>query len=174
MTNVEQVVSVTLCLLAVVFAIGRIVIRLHYQQNLAVDDAFLIVAVVFYIVALSLILSNLSALYLLEAVSTQDPSVSIPSSFVDQIVRLEEFIVVSEAFSFSALFAVKFSFLFLFKTLIRNVRKMKVYWWIVFWTTAAVWALTFIEDFISCPTFNSKSRKLRFMLQRVPNLLIQL
>ncbi|MCJ1428168.1 hypothetical protein MMC29_006076 [Sticta canariensis] len=151
------VASVILFVLSVVFTIGRIIIRLRYQKSLAVDDAFLIFAVVCLCVATGLLFAFLSSMYLLEALITDDPNATIPMDIIDQV---EWFRALSTAFlvlTFTTIFAVKFSFLFLFKALIRNVRKMKIYWWTVVSTTAAVWAFGVVEFFLPCPTFGAKS-----------------
>lgn len=173
LTDAEQVASVILFVLSVVFTIGRIIIRLRYQKRLAVDDAFLIFAVVCLCVAIGLLFAFISSMYLLEALITDDPNASIP---IDIIHQVEWFRALSTAFlvlTFTTIFAVKFSFLFLFKALIRNVRKMNIYWWIVVSTTVAVWAFGIVEFFLPCPTFGPKSCKRRFVLQCVVTLLTE-
>lgn len=173
LTNAKQVASVILFVLSVVFTIGRIIIRLRYQKRLAVDDAFLIFAVVCLCVAIGLLFAFISSMYLLEALITDDPNASIP---IDIIHQVEWFRALSTAFlvlTFTTIFAVKFSFLFLFKALIRNVRKMNIYWWIVVSTTVAVWAFGIVEFFLPCPTFGPKSGKRRFVLQCVVTLLTE-
>lgn len=173
MADAEQVASIILFVLSVIFTIGRVIIRLRYQKSLAVDDAFLIFAVVCLCVAIGLLFAFLSSMYLLEALITDDPNATIPIDIIDQV---EWFRALSTAFlvlTFTTIFAVKFSFLFLFKALIRNVRKMNIFWWTVVSTTAAVWAFGVVEFFLPCPSFGPKSRKRRFVLQYVVTLLTQ-
>ena len=50
---------------------------------------------------------------------------------------------------------------------------MTLYWWVVVLTTAAGWALVIVEAFIACPNSGPESRKLRYMLQTLGILLIQ-
>lgn len=171
MTDAQQVASIVLFVLSVIFAIGRIAIRLRYQKSLAIDDAFLIFAVVCLIVALGLLFACLSSTYLLEALITGDPNVIIPADIIDQVQWFRKLSTAFLVLTFTTIFAVKFSFLFLFKSLIRNVRNMNVYWWIVVVTTAAVWAFGVVENFLPCPTFGPRSCKLGFVLQFVTTLL---
>ena len=152
-------------MLAVVFAIGRIAIRLRYQKSLAVDDAFLIFAVVCLIVALGLLFACTSSMYMLEALITNDPNATIPPDIFDQVEWFRKLSTAFLVLSFTAIFAVKFSFLFLFKALIRNVRKMKIYWWTVLVTTTAVWAFGVVEFFLPCPSFGPQSCTFGFSLQ---------
>ena len=173
LTDAEQVASIILFVLSEVLTIVSIKIRLRYQKSLAVDDAFLIFAVVCLCVAIGLLFAFLSSMYLLEALITDDPNASIPIDIIDQV---EWFRARSTAFldlSFTTIFAVKFSILFLFKALIRNVRKMNIYWWTVVSTTAAVWAFGVVEFFLPCPTFGPKSCKRRLVLPYVVTLLTQ-
>lgn len=151
------VASIVLFVLSVIFAIGRIAIRLRYQKSLAIDDAFLIFAVVCLIVALGLLFACLSSTYLLEALITGDPNVIIPADIIDQVQWFRKLSTAFLVLTFTTIFAVKFSFLFLFKSLIRNVRNMNIYWWIVVVTTAAVWAFGVVENFLPCPTFGPRS-----------------
>ena len=160
----EQVTSVILFITSIVFTIGRIVIRWHYKRNLAVDDAFLVFAVLCLTVSLVLLFQLISTMYLIEALLTRSPSVIVPSDIFEQISRLHRLEYPFAVMCFTAIFAVKFSFLFLFKALIHNVCKMTIYWWVVFWTTAAGWVLVIVETFLYCPFADHKSRKLSFVL----------
>ena len=174
MIDAEQVTSVFLFIISVVFTIGRIAIRRHYKRSLAVDDAFLVFAVLCLTVALVLLFHFISSLYLLEALLTGSPSVIIPSDIFEQIARLHKLEMTFTVLSYTAIFAVKFSFLFLFKALIHNVCKMTIYWWVVVLTTAAGWAFIIVELFLECPVSGRESRKLRVVLQILGTLLIQI
>lgn len=113
-------------------------------------------------------------MYLLEALITRSPSANIPSDIVERSHRLQKLQITFSVLSFTAIFAVNFSFLFLFKALIHNVRKMIIYWWIVVLTAAAGWAFVIVEFFLLCPISGPGSRKLRFVLQSFGTLLIQI
>ena len=160
--------------MSVLFTIGRIAIRRHCKKSLAVDDAFLVFAVLCLTVALVLLCHFISSLYLLEALLTRSPNVIIPSDIVEHIARLHRLEMTFTVLSYTAIFAVKFSFLFLFKALIHNVCKMTIYWWVVFLTTAAGWAFTIVELVLECPISGRESRKFRVVLQTLDALLIQI
>lgn len=156
-----------------IFTIGRVVIRLRYQKSLAVDDAFLIFAVACLCVAVGLLFAFISSMYMLEALITDDPNAIVPIDILDQVQWFRKLSTAFLVLTFTTIFAVKFSFLFLFKALIRNVRKIKLYWWTVVLTTTAVWAFGVVENFLPCPTFGPKSCKLTFILLYVTTLLTQ-
>lgn len=160
MTDAEQVASIILFVFSVIFTIGRVVIRLRYQKSLAVDDAFLILAVVCLIAAVGLLFAFISSMYLIEALITNDPNVVIPSDITVQVERFRKLSTAFDVLTYTTIFAVKFSFLFLFKALIRNVRKINIYWWTVALTTAAVWVLGIGELFLPCAHFGQESCKL--------------
>lgn len=72
------------------------------------------------------------------------------SKIVDAIVCL----------TWSATFAVKASFLALFRVLIRRIsRRITIYYWVVVGCTAVTWAFMMAESFIFCSTFGLGSSK---------------
>ena len=96
-------------------------------------------------------------MYLVEALITDDPALSLPDDFVAQGLLFQK---LSDGFlvlTYNVIFAVKFSFLFFFRGLIRRVRTMGVYWWIIATFTAAVWAFGVVGVFASCPYFDFRS-----------------
>lgn len=171
MTDAEQVTSLILFVLSVVFTTGRILIRLRYQKSLAVDDAFLIFAVLCLGVAVGLLFAFISSMYLVEALIMNDLNTTMPTNINDQVEWFSKLGTIFTLLTFNTLVAVKLSFLFLFKTLIRNVRKIHIYWWTVALTTAAVWAFGVISFFFSCPKFGLDSCKLEVVLQCFSTLL---
>ena len=112
MTDTEQVTSLIFFIISVVFTIGRIAIRWRFKRSLAVDDAFLVFAVLCLAVSLGLVVQSISSLYLIEALITRSPSTSIPSDIFEQIARLRRLQMTFLILAFTAIFAVKFSFLF--------------------------------------------------------------
>lgn len=106
------------------------------------------------IVALGLLFVFISHMFFLEALFTNSPNVRTPPDVTDQISWLLRYLNVFSILTSTTLFAVKFSFLFLFKNLIRNVRNMKIYWWIVILTTGATWLFVIVEFFLLCPNLS--------------------
>ena len=111
----------------------------------------------------------LPSMYLVEALITDSQSLDLPADFVAQSLLFQK---LSDAFlvmTYNVIFAVKFSFLFFFRGLIRRVKTMGVYWWIVAGLTAAVWAFGAIGVFASCPYFDLRSRACRPSLSLSPS-----
>lgn len=137
--------------LAIVGAIFRIAIRLHYQKRLYVDDGFLFFAIICLCAATGLMYEVIPSMYLVEAILTNDPDTSLPSNVFAQSLL---FIKLADGFlvlTYNTIFAVKFSFLFFFRILIRRVHTMLVYWWVVAVLTAVIWAYGVIGLFAQCP-----------------------
>lgn len=108
---------------------------------------------------MALLFAFVSSMFLVEALVTNHPDIELPSDFIEQVIRFQKFSTAFLVLTFTAIFAVKFSFLFLFKALIRNVRKIVVYWWTVAVITGVVWAFGVAEFFLPCPYFDGdKSR----------------
>lgn len=62
--------------------------------------------------------------------------------------------------TWTATFAVKASFLALFRVLIRRIsRRITIYYWVVVGCTGVTWAFMMAESFIFCSTFGLKSSK---------------
>ena len=96
-------------------------------------------------------------LYTAEALAF-DPSFIITrkafESFLDNLVTTNVFL----AFAWTAVFAVKFAFLSLFRHLVGRVsRGLVIYFWAVVAVTGLCWAFIISEPFILCPYFGLES-----------------
>lgn len=136
-----------------IFTVGRITVRLRYQKSLAVDDIFLIFAVVCLTAALGLLFAYLSSLFELELLLV-DPQTAHSIDINRILLWLRRVSTAFLVLTFTTIFAVKFSFLFLFKAHTRNARKMKIYGWTVVVIITAVWAFGVVEFFLPCPRLN--------------------
>lgn len=99
-------------------------------------------------------------LFFYEALATGRPSTIIPPDFENQLFRFHK---ISDAYlvlTYTSIFAVKFSFLFFFRVLVRRVHKMVVYWWIVVAVTAVAWIVCVISIFLSCLYFDERLSKI--------------
>lgn len=86
-------------------------------------------------------------MFVVEAVIAGYPNLDIPLGLVDQSLRLHVLGRVFLVLTHTTIFAVKFSYLFFFKRLIRRVRKLKIYWWTVTLITGADGALVLLMSF---------------------------
>lgn len=81
------------------------------------------------------------------------PKPDIPLD-LDQSLQFHVLISIFLVLTHTTIFAIKFSYLFFFKCLIRQVRKLKIYWWTVTLITGAVCGLRFVDAFLSCHFFD--------------------
>jgi hypothetical protein len=59
--------------------------------------------------------------------------------------------------SLTGIFAIKFSFLFFFRSLIDRVYKLKIYWRFIAIYTALTWAISCGVSVIACPYFDERA-----------------
>lgn len=156
--------SITLFAISIVIALARTAIRLRYQGRLFVDDAILLVAIVCLCAAMTLLLVFTPSLYLIEAFVTSPPASVSPEELEQIEVQLEQplfkYLKLSDSYyvmTWTTIFAVKFSFLFFFRVLIRRVRAVTLYWQVVSVVTVLVWVYCIAGAFIICPYFDSKA-----------------
>lgn len=90
-------------------------------------------------------------------------SVKMPLDFLNQILHFHR---ISDAFvilSYTALYAVKFSLLFLFRTLVRRIPNMVIFWRVVVAITGVAWVVSSISAWLPCLYYDIRSCK--FFLQ---------
>lgn len=97
------------------------------------------------------------SLFLEEALTTSPSSVILPPDFLNQLFRFHKLSDAYLVLTYTSIFAVKFSFLFFFRVLVRRMHKMIVYWWIVVAVTTVAWAVCVISIFLPCTYFDERS-----------------
>lgn len=150
------------CLLAVAV---RIAIRIKSRRQLSLDDYFLLFGLTCLSGAAGLAFKLMRILFLTEILETDHP--------VDYVFTVQDILdfkvamaIVSSlvVLSWTATYAVKFSFLALFRHLIRRLsKKITVYYWIIVGFTLLSWAYMVVEPFILCPVFGLSSSKDDFL-----------
>lgn len=121
-------------------------------------------AIVCLCAAMTLLLVFTPSLYLIEAFVTSSPAAVSPEEMAQMEVQLErplfKYLKLSDSYyvmTWTTIFAVKFSFLFFFRVLIRRVRAVTLYWQVVSVVTVLVWVYCIAGAFIICPYFDSKA-----------------
>ncbi|KAI9810499.1 MAG: hypothetical protein M1826_003604 [Phylliscum demangeonii] len=146
----------TLFGLAIIAAVVRTVHRLRSHRRLFVDDLFLLIACIF-LTASTIILYQTTTL-------TYRPFWSWlaggPQELLKNVVSYEQLHFAYLFITWTAIFAVKFSFLFFFQVLVERIRYMTIYWRIVLGTTIIAFCLCVCEPAIECPHFATQSRTL--------------
>lgn len=149
------------CYLAVA---ARIAIRIKLRRQLSLDDYLLLFGLACLTGAAGLAFRLMRILFLTEVLETDHP--------IDYVFTLQDILdfdvamaVVSSlvVLSWTATYAVKLSFLALFRHLISRLsRKITIYYWIIVGFTLLSWAYVVVEPFILCPVFGLSSSMRRF------------
>ena len=153
----EEVASITLFAVAILTAIARIAIRLRYRKRLFADDAFLFLAVACLCTSMALLFVFGPSMWLIEETVTVQLSPELPPDFMYRAVVYQKLAYTYISLVWMTIFAIKFSFLFFFKNLVRCIRSMTIYWWVITVVTGVVWAFGIAQPFISCPFFDLRS-----------------
>jgi hypothetical protein len=100
-------------------------------------------------------------IYLYRAITKPNPVMIIPNADeFAMLMTVNSYTLSFVEMSWTAIFAIKFSFLSLFHTLIRNlsVRSTRYYWALVIFTVLS-WAFLLTESTILCAHFGADARK---------------
>lgn len=131
----------------------RTIVRIHTRRRLYIDDVFLLFSFLCLTCATGLIFTFLRNVFVSEA-SRVDPTAIIT---LEDLVKLTNSMAIVDAFlalAWTTTFGVKFSFLALFRLLIRRVSgPIAIYYWCVVGFTTITWAFIISESFILCPYF---------------------
>ena len=145
--------------LAVLCVTGRIIARVYTRRRLFLDDGFLIFGLLCLSAGTGLLHVFCQSIFIVEAVKI-DPTVVVP---LDQYQNISQVYAILDSFlctMWTTTFAVKFSFLALFRLLIRRVsQSITTYYWIVVATTTITWIFLTSEPFILCPYFQPDEQR---------------
>lgn len=130
---------------------ARMLTRIYTRRRLYLDDFFILLGFIILSGATYLALLMARSSFVGEAVVTG----LIKYVPIKDILGLTDSISVMQAFLcmfWSAVFCVKFSFLALFRVLIRRLsRRVTIYYWVVVGVTIMTWMLLAFDVFIICP-----------------------
>lgn len=142
--------------IALILAIGRTYIRIVQKRSISVDDGFFLLAVATLIGGTTTCYIHIPYLYPYRYIQQNDNQ-STPAS--PQLIRflLRKFRVgfATDTLLSTTLVAVKFSFLFFFRGLLRRVRGLMIWWWCVFGLMVPILIYFICAPFIVCPHFNT-------------------
>ncbi|KAL1639425.1 hypothetical protein SLS58_008006 [Diplodia intermedia] len=140
--------------IAVITVAIRFIIRLQYMKRVLLDDYFLLFGAACLVTSTSVLYWHTEQLYLLEALNTIPTKVIVA---MDEVMPLLESNMKIQTFvstNWTAIFAVKFSFLAYFKVLVWHISpRLKFYFWFVIAFTAVSWGFSVSMGFILCPYF---------------------
>lgn len=165
------VTSSVLLGVCLVSTLVRFYIRGAVQKQFGWDDGWLIFGVCCLVAGMAILYTMLDLMYEMEAIAASAssappiPDISLlPPEFVAQIaalitksVRYRKLSAAACIPLWSALCSVKFSFLALFKKLVRQMPVMTRYWWFVLAFNIAISLYGSTVFIISCPYFEEKN-----------------
>lgn len=154
--------SITLFTTSILVAVARTIIRLHYQKRLFFDDVFLAIAVLSLCAALILLFFFSSSMYMIEMRTIENPSDETPSpQLIAELSRYSRLSNTYIALLWSAIYSVKFSFLFFSRVLVRRLRTTVLYWRAISVVTIVTWAYAVVTVFMNCPHLGPGAREPR-------------
>ena len=149
----RQAFIATFVILACVSAIVRTVLRFYHLRKFSADDYFLFYAVLAAAATAGVAHSIKDLVY--EQIYVGLYWQEAPPDFYDQMLVFEKRIQVCSFLIWSVIYAVKLSFLCLFRKLVDRIRALEIHWWIVTGITIACGLASMPLAFIICPVFTS-------------------
>lgn len=158
---------------AVITVAARMSIRIKSRRGISLDDYFLLFGLTCLTGATALLLKYTRLIYMTEAVrllqqtgqkgTAHIPAVIFTLGDILEMANVSKVVDAVVCLTWSATFAVKASFLALFRMLIRRIsRRITIYYWVVVGCTGVTWVFMMAESFIFCSTFGLRSSKCFF------------
>lgn len=130
-------------------ATARTVIRIHIFRRVFADDYFFFLAVASLIASTGLFFWVVPSLYTFAAVSAGLEPITV--DYINSATKTANIAYAPLLLVWTTVFAVKFSFLFFFRNLIRRLRDLEILWWCVLVICVPVAVVCICSPFIECP-----------------------
>lgn len=124
-------------------------IRVHRAQGLHVDDYFLILAILCLIASFGFFMAIIPSLFLFNDVLAG--LAPLPTNFLQLSVNTALGDAIGETMAWTAIYAVKLSFLFVFRTLVRRIRPLEILWLCTFIICIPTAGVSISATWIICP-----------------------
>lgn len=145
--------------LAFFVAFVRLALRLKFRKKLLLDDVFVLAGVISLAVSIGVLTQYYETLFKTEALNT-DPTVKFSYDEALPMLEAPKLFDTYLAFLWTSVYAIKFSFLVFFRTLIKNVsRKLDIYYWFIIVFCIISWVLAICMPFMLCPYFTAEGSK---------------
>ena len=125
------------------------VIRIRKWATFHLDDYLLILAVLCLISAFGIYVIVLQDLYTFD--DFLSGSSFLPPNFIDLASNAAIYSTVAVSLSWATISLVKFSFLAVFRTLVRRLRPLEIWWWCTLLVCIPNTAMTIGTTWIVCP-----------------------
>lgn len=138
--------------------IARVVVRIYARRSLYLDDYIVLIGVMCLCAATGLVYKGLDKYFRGHALANDPSLFTLSPNQIDEL--LKPYLFVYTALVWTAIFAVKFSFLAFFKKLTERMTNIHTYYWIVVVIIVISWLFIMVEPFIICPQFGSNTRSI--------------
>lgn len=144
----------SLLAVAIVAAAVRIFLRIRRFHRLDIDDGFLALAVVTLIASAGVIHASRSLLYVQVRLSLGLITQKTPA-LLEELFHYHKLEETASVLLWTSIFAVNFSFLFFFRSLIQRVRRLEIWWYVVVGIEVLAACTCIPLGFMICPDFSS-------------------
>ena len=141
--------------MAVLLSSARSYIRLRKFKRLFADDGFLFLAVIALIAGTIILYADVPAIYTINDVLAGVEKA--PIDFSDQLIQDHGFQVAASSLEMLAVFSVKFSFLFFFRSLIRRIPYLTIWWWCILACLVPTALICIFSGFLGCRDFGAQA-----------------
>lgn len=133
----------------------RTALRIHFQRRLCLDDAFLLLACAVLTAAVPVLYRAIGPLYFLQELASggQSATSSSPSTGTNlnaEVHRYKLLHTTYEALVWTAIFAVKFSFLSFFRHIVDRIPSLMLHWKVVVMVNIVACAFCVGFSFMTC------------------------
>ncbi|KAL9579386.1 MAG: hypothetical protein Q9212_005142 [Teloschistes hypoglaucus] len=154
-------VTIAFCILAIIGALARTLIRFRNRQLRVLDDALLLSACICLIAATILLVKGASYLYMVETLQANPELVAFASlqQVSAAVAKIQQNTYPFGVLIWLSVFAVKFCYLSFFRQLIDRLARIVVYWRITLAVTFVACIFNATASFVSCPEFGKNNLK---------------
>ena len=137
--------------LAIMFAAARTFVRVKKFRRLHADDYFVFLAVLCLITSTGILYVNVPYIYL--QLNVEAHVEAPPADFVQQLLYDERLQNAATVLVLTALFSVKWAFLFFFRCLIGHTNWLITWWWTVLAVLVPGTVFGIFTNIFACPFF---------------------
>lgn len=136
--------------IAIIAAATRLVLQVRHHRRLQIDDCFLLGACACLTGATLLTFIKFSDLYFAEEFGLNAGLLPIPADIYQRIYSYEDLYYSAPVLAWTAIFFVKFAYLYFFRILVDRLRKLQIFRKILMVIAAVSWPVCIISVYIPC------------------------
>ena len=140
--------------IALVVAFARSYIRISTYHHLKVDDIFFYIAVILLIVGTSVLYKTIPLIFL---ISDSYAGLRLPPlNPLEQFIKVQKLGIASTVVLSTAIFSIKLSFLFFFRYIIWQSKRLSIWWWTTLVVCLVGGGPTIFSSLIQCAYFDER------------------